>query len=735
VLSVGEDARGNIWAGTWAGGVSRLDTATGDFTRFNSDNSIITNNNVLALNTDKKGNVYIGTYGAGLFVFNIYSQEWLEFSYDEDDENSIIDDLIFSLHFDKDSNLWIGTQRSGFDKLKIDADGSAIFSHFQDQPDEPDGLSSNFINTITSDNQGVLWIGTHDGLIRFDPQANRFNTYRYEDGLPSNIISGIICDGDDYLWISTLNGLSKFNKETFRNYDKEDGLQGNQFNRNAAFKSPSGELYFGGTNGLNYFHPDSIMENPYPPDIIFTGFKLFNEEVELDPDGVLKKHISETSTIILDHKQSVFTIEFAALNFTRPSKNQYAYKMVGLEENWNYVGGQRSATYTSLDPGEYVFRVKASNNDGVWNEEGISLSIIIEPPYWKTLWFRIFGGLIIVGGALVFYFRRIAYLDRQKKLLSKLVTERTRELSRSREKLQYSYEEISQQKEELDAQNETLAVANNLLEEQKDQIVVQNKELDKHRHHLEQLVENRTSELAVALKKAEESEKLKSSFLANMSHEIRTPMNAIIGFTELLEVYDAHDQFRQDYLEIIRSNGQHLVKLISDILDFSQIETGQLKINKSSFHVQPFLDEIFKLFKEELRRKKDKDIELVMKVELSDNDEIFTDEMRLRQVLYNLITNAIKFTENGAITIGCKKTKFGYVFFVKDTGIGIPDDKKKLVFQRFQQVLSTKGKKQSGTGLGLAISRELVYMLQGRLWVSTKVGKGSAFFVKIPGIN
>lgn len=240
------------------------------------------------------------------------------------------------------------------------------------------------------------------------------------------------------------------------------------------------------------------------------------------------------------------------------------------------------------------------------------------------------------------------------------------------------------------------------------------------------------SQLLYAKEKAEEADMLKSAFLANMSHEIRTPMNAIIGFAELLEIAEISKDERSDYLRIIKSNGQQLLMLISDILVFSQIETGQLHITRTAIKPEPLLKEIFRQFNEEIKRNDQSAIEIKIKTNLTPDHEIYTDSVRLRQILFNLMTNAIKFTESGSITIGCKALDEQYIFFVKDTGSGIPPDKKKLVFKRFEQLPNQNHKKYVGTGLGLSICRELVYLMGGRIWVNSTVGKGSTFIFKLP---
>jgi len=256
-------------------------------------------------------------------------------------------------------------------------------------------LSNDYIFSIDEDSSGVVWIGTWGGgLNRFDRPSGTFKHYTEKDGLSNNSVYGMLEDDDGNLWLSTNYGLSKFNPktETFKNYSREDGLQNNEFNGGSFFKSKSGEMFFGGIDGLNSFYPEEIKDNPYIPAVVVTAFLTLNEKVELD------RPISEMEELIISHKDYVFSFEFAALDFTTPVKNMYAYKMEGLDEDWIFTGSEkRFATYTTLAPGKYTFRVKGSNNDGVWNEQGAAIRVTITPPLWQTWWFRALLILMLPG--------------------------------------------------------------------------------------------------------------------------------------------------------------------------------------------------------------------------------------------------------------------------------------------------------------------------------------------------
>ena len=248
------------------------------------------------------------------------------------------------------------------------------------------------MSCIFEDPYGILWIGTFGGGLNcFDRATHSFSHYNEKDGLPDDTVYGILADPSGDLWLSTNKGLSKFDPRTkkFRNYDISDGLQGDQFNPGAYFQSKDGEMFFGGTQGLNAFYPYRVVDNPIPPSLVITAFQKFNQTVQTD--------LPSNETIQLSYRDTFISFEFAALDFNAPGKNQYAYKLDGVDQDWVYAGTRRYASYTNLRGGNYTFQVKASNNDGVWNSEGTALRIHITPPFWQTWWF--IGILCLMVGA------------------------------------------------------------------------------------------------------------------------------------------------------------------------------------------------------------------------------------------------------------------------------------------------------------------------------------------------
>ncbi|MEO8664758.1 MAG: triple tyrosine motif-containing protein, partial [Ignavibacteria bacterium] len=334
----------------------------------------------------------------------------------EKDPSSISSNRIRIIFIDNEDIIWIGTDRGGLNKFDKTTES---FSHYKNDADNQLSISENDIVSIFEDSKGSLWIGTMNaGLNKFNKKEETFKRFSHKDGLPNDSINGILEDHDGNLWISTNYGLTKFDpvKETFKNYDVRDGFQSNEFNPWASLKLKSGELAFGGVNGFNIFDPDDIKDNSYIPPVVFSDFQIFNKPVVIsEKDSPLKKSILLEKEITLSYDDSVFSFEFASLDYSIPGKNQYAYAMVGFDKDWVYSGTRGFATYTNLNPGKYLFKVKGSNNDGVWNEKGSELKITITPPFWKTWWFKALGALTVAGTAGTIYQNKMNQIIKEKK--------------------------------------------------------------------------------------------------------------------------------------------------------------------------------------------------------------------------------------------------------------------------------------------------------------------------------
>jgi methyl-accepting chemotaxis protein/ligand-binding sensor domain-containing protein len=446
VLGFAQDSAGNVWVATDGGGVNRFDVASGKFARFTSKTSALNVDAVLAVAAEAGGAVWLGTWAGGVTRFDPHANSFTTFT---SKNSNLPDDNIFGMHVDRQNRVWIGSWREGlllfdratrsFTKFPIagpGVQGSEIWAitELHDgrlalgsresgliifdpetrrmMPYEPDlkdrnSISSTEVRAIKETEPNVLWIGTAEGLDRLDLATKQFTHFGPADGIGGTSVSGITTDADGNLWLSTDQGVTRFNTTTKKGalFTKADGLQGRDFNPRAYFRTRTGALLFGGNEGFSVIQPHQLAQNTRVPPVVLTGFQLMSKPVSIGAkDSPLETSISETQKLTLSHKQSVLTFEFAALDYTAPAKNQYAYKLDGFDKEWREVGTQRSAVYTNLEPGKYTFHVKGSNNDGVWNEQGASIELVITPPFYKTWWFRLFM-IAAIAGAIWFVVR------------------------------------------------------------------------------------------------------------------------------------------------------------------------------------------------------------------------------------------------------------------------------------------------------------------------------------------
>ena len=661
ITTIIESRSGNrsvLWVGT-AGGLNKIDLKTKRITRYYIQHNDPVHNQIYSICEDKNGIIWIGTQSSYLYSFDPKSKQFTR--------HRAHRGPIFILRIDSSGMLWLGTEM-GIYKFNIATKEETRYHHI---PGDVKSISNNNIWNIIEDKNGTFWIGTSGGLNKFDGSTEIFTHFVEKDGLSNNVVRAILEDRHGNLWLSTNKGISKFNPNSkeFRNFYALDGLHGNQFFRSASQKNHQGEMFFGGRNGLTYFHPDSIKDNSYIPPIILTDFQLFNKSIKPGQNSPLKKQVSEVKEITLSYDQSVFSFEFAALAYHKQEKIRYAYIMENVDPDWVLTNASRRfATYTHLDPGEYVFRVKESNNDGIWDEQGTSVKITILPPWWKTWWAYSIYAVLILG--TVYGLRRY-------------------ELSRQRLKHNLKLEHVEAEK-------------------------------------------------------FQELDRMKSRFFANISHEFRTPLTLIKGPIERWLPKIEQPEMRRDF-EITHRNTHRLLRLVNQLLDISRLESGKMRLQACPENIVELTRQLTMAF-ESLASVNDIELRFVGPEEPI---TVYLEREHYEKIISNLLINALKFTpaggevvvdipqnppSKGDLSVPLFKGGSGGMLEVrvKDTGQGIPSEKLPHIFNRFYQADDTYAKDTQGSGIGLSLTKELVELHYGKIEVSSEVGKGTEFTIRFP---
>ncbi len=515
-------------------------------------------NQVRSMLVDRDDVIWIGTRG-GMHRMAAGTRAVTSLRHDPARSTSLTDDSVRPLLEDRHGRFWVGTV-SGLELLDR---ASGRFRHFRHDPFDPNSISHNEVQSLFEDSRGDIWIGTGVGLNRMTtgPDGSlSFTRYSTRDGLVDDAVSAILEDADGRIWASTSSGISSFDPASgrWRSYTAADGISEGAFFDTAALRTTDGTLYFGGFNGLTAFDPRAIHDNRIPPRPTITGLQVFNRPVEQVFPGLLTGPIEHASSITLPSDAAVITVEFAALHFAAPERNRFAYRLDGFDAGWVNAGAdKRFATYTNLDPGTYVFRVRAANKDDVWSEDVAALAITIEPPPWGTAWFRI-GMIILTCGAIYLGMRiRFASLRHQKERLEHQVSARTEQVEQQNRMLELQTEELREQERRGRHQSNELARAYRALQD--------NEEV-----------------LRQAKERAEDATRQKSEFLANMSHEMRTPLAGVIGMLGFaLRDLALRESTREQILRG-QANAQALLSIINDLLDFSKIEAGKLTVENGS---------------------------------------------------------------------------------------------------------------------------------------------------------
>lgn len=717
ILDMLEDRQGYLWIGFYNGGVSRFDYQNFQFNNYKHNPETeygLTQNNVFALLLDSRNQIWAGTNGEGV---NILGPDRKQFQKFGDDSVYIFGGEINLSHVrsfleDANGNIWIGTYGSGVVRYNPQTKEYSSF-HIDNS-----NISNSVIIAIFEDSKKRLWLGSKGGgLNLFNPGNESFTHYTTDDGLPSNVINGILEDDKGNLWLSTHDGISKFNPEqqTTTNYGQDDGLQSREFNPGAYYKDRQGYFYFGGINGFNRFHPDSIKPDTTVYPLYISDFEIFNHSVEPGENSPLKKHISEADVIYLNHNQSVLTFEYATLNYNEEKGHSYAYKMDGFDADWNHVGERRSATYTNLDPGEYIFRVKAANSDNYWSDEA-TVKLVISPPFWRTIWFyMLVGGIIILIG-FSWYRMRVRSIQEHNKRLEEEVRERTSELNQRNRELKQTLQDLEATREELVEQAHKAGmadIATGVL------------------HNVGNILNSVNTSSALI---DDTLQKSKISGLEKANEMLRENLDQIEMFfsnegkgRKLLDYYlKLEEPLKQEHQKIIKLSERlsQKIRLINEVIAAQQ-SYATITTNSGTYNLAELVDEAIMLNAGSAERH-----DIHIEKNYRSSVPVVCQRTKLIHVLVNIYNNAKEamaavFEEDRKLIIDLWDDDEFVYLSLSDNGHGIT---KENLGKIFNQGFSTKAE---GHGFGLHSSANYIKEMGGEISVeSDGEGKGAKFVLK-----
>ena len=631
--------------------------------------------NVVFKLTKGQGDVIWMATNQGLMKFDIQQEKFTHFHDSSTLSASIRSEALITIGYDQSGSLWTSTNDDGLFQIRLNEDIPVSDSvYFFDPNDRSKVLNGDYRDLAIYD-KGI-WISSYHGLLHFDFKSKSFSQKAFSEKLPSVNVTSVQMDQNKKLWINCTPNIVLYDPATgyMKTYGESHGYWFN-YQSNARAIDQKGKIYFGGEPGFVCVNP-ALTEEKDPPSLALTNLFVDNNEIGIGTKlpgqiiPILDKELNFTEEINISRTNNKLTLSFAEIGNYFSEKSKLYYKLEGFDKIWHEDKFTYEATYTNLHPGTYTFKITTAESLKAGNKKvEKQLTINIPIPFWEKLWFKFAAIMLLIGLSLFVHSFRLKQINLRNERLEDMVASKTRELSSAIER-----ESLAR----IEAENASMA---------------------------------------------------KAEFLSIMSHEIRTPMNGIIGMTEMLGNAD-NDQEREEYLEIIRKSGENLMIIINDILDFSKINSGKLELERRSFSIRNCVEDVLDLLAPKAREKR---LDLVYFQEPMVPEYILGDEVRLKQILINLIGNALKFTAKGMVFVNVKLTGIweeghGQLFFtVQDTGIGIEAEKIDKLFEAFQQADGSTTREYGGTGLGLTISKQLVELMGGKIWVESTPGKGSSF--------
>lgn len=713
ILAVSQDEKGFFWFGTDEGLVQFIPSTTegGKSTtkKFTKSNGL-SSNQILSIFQDNGGALWLGTKGGGVNRLDpkngsvqIIGQE------------SGLEKNVFCIAADNNNNLWFGTDNRGvyrynpIDKSfqiytkKEGLPSNSIKAIFKDSKgnlwfatdggglgkfdgksfsvyDSRQGMNALSLTSIIEDNNSNLWIGSEGGgLYKFN--GTSFEHFNTKDGLSSDNIHSLIYDNKHTIWVGTSSGVDKFdiNSRTSMHFGKEEGFLGAETNPNAVHKDKDGNIWFGTVSGVVKYNAQEDNQQSVEPIAVIVAKRLFSRDTTLPENA----HLS--------YNQNYLTFEYEGISLRSPKSVRFQYRLDGYDRDWSLPTDKRSATYSDLPPGKYAFKVRASLNNDIWITQPAVYEFEIYPAFWQTAWFITLIVLATVAVVFGIAFARIRKVKKENEILEMRVTQRTHELA-----------------------------------ERTKQVLLE-----------KEAIENINRELEASREKAEQANRAKSEFLANVTHELRTPLNSILGFTRRLlkRNADIADTQSRSALEIVFRNSENLLKLINDILDLSKVEAGKIAYKNQEINPVLLCQQVVKDLHPLALAKN-----LKLKVLTTDEFTMYCDADRLQQILLNIVSNGIKFTSVGSVSIELKSflDESGQQMTcikVTDTGIGIPPEKLSTIFVPFEQVNPLQDQAAGGIGLGLSIAKRLAMDMNGDIKIISDLDKGSCFEIILPSIE